>query len=184
MYAIFSKRFTLILLLGFFLAGCVNTPPGVKPVSNFDKQRYLGKWYEIARLDHSFERGLQQVTAQYSMRDDGGIAVLNKGFKVAEGAWEEAQGKAYFVDEESTGHLKVSFFGPFYASYVIAALDHEDYQYALVTGPNTDYLWILSREPSLDSAILQKLKSLASDWGFDVESLIFVQHISDEQIKQ
>lgn len=167
-----SFAFVVVVLS---LSGCTNIPAGIQPVTDFAKERYLGTWYEIARLDHPFERGLQQISATYTARDDGGVSVLNKGFNVAEQIWTEAQGKAYFVDKETTGHLKVSFFGPFYASYVIAVLD-EDYQYALVTGPDTDYLWILARTPQLDPLITERLLEYAKATGFATDKMIFVDH--------
>ena len=163
------------LLLLVFLSACTSVPEGITPVQSFDKSRYLGTWYEIARLDHSFERGLEQITATYTLREDGGINVLNRGFHVADGVWNEANGKAYFVDSEEVGHLKVSFFGPFYASYVIMALD-PDYQWALVTGPNRDYFWILSRTPSLSETTLIMLLEQAKHKGYPVQELIYVQH--------
>ena len=169
------KRIASLLLI-MLMMGCTSVPDKVTPVSGFELNRYLGTWYEIARLDHPFERGLEQISATYTLREDGGIDVLNKGFNAQKGEWNEAEGKAYFVSDASTGHLKVSFFGPFYASYVIAALDKNDYQYALVTGPDTDYLWILSRTPDLDESIISTLKSKAAGWGFAVDELIFVSH--------
>ena len=108
------------------LAGCLGLPDSVTPVKDFEVQKYLGKWYEIARLDHSFERGLEQVTAEYSLREDGGIRVRNRGFSTEKDQWQEAEGKAYFVSDETEGYLKVSFFGPFYGSYVIFELDKSD----------------------------------------------------------
>lgn len=164
-----------IILSIFLLAGCTGIPEGIEPVSDFEKSRYLGKWYEIVRLDHSFERGLDQVTANYTLRKDGGIDVINRGFNQETGEWEEAKGKAYFVSDDSTGHLKVSFFGPFYASYVVASLDKVNYQYALVTGPDTGYLWVLSREPSLSEEKVEELLKIARDAGFDLSDLIYVQ---------
>jgi apolipoprotein D and lipocalin family protein len=166
----------LILALCSVLSACTGIPDKVSPVTGFDKSRYLGTWYEIARLDHSFERGLEQVTANYSEMDDGGIKVLNRGYNPQEGEWSTAQGKAYFVGEQDVGHLKVSFFGPFYASYVIAELDKQNYQYALVTGPDTDYLWILSRQPALEQTIVDALVSRAESLGFATSELIFVEH--------
>ncbi|ABG39109.1 Lipocalin-like protein [Paraglaciecola sp. T6c] len=163
-----------ILLFVVLLNACTSLPEGIKPVKDFELQRYLGKWYEIARHDHSFERGLEQVTAQYSMRDDGGVKVINRGFNPEEQEWDEAIGKAYFVGEQNTGHLKVSFFGPFYASYVIFSLDIDDYGYAMITGPNRDYFWILARQPELEDDVLQRLLTKARDAGFDTEKLIFV----------
>ena len=166
----------LILLISvLFLSACTSVPKGLSPVQNFDKSRYLGTWYEIARLDHSFERGLDQITATYTLQDDGGIAVLNRGFHISDGVWNEANGKAYFVESETIGHLKVSFFGPFYASYVIMALDPE-YQWALVTGPNRDYFWILSRHPNMEDDNLASLVQTAREEGFAVDELIFVKH--------
>lgn len=119
----------------FLLHGCTGVPEGIKPVENFELERYLGKWYEIARLDHSFEEGLSNVSARYEPRKDGGVRVVNTGYSSEEQAWDTAEGKAYFVDQETSGHLKVSFFGPFYGSYVVFELDQDDYQYSLSAGP-------------------------------------------------
>lgn len=155
------------------LGGCVEAPDGIDPVTGFELERYLGKWYEIARLDHSFERGLSRVTAQYSMREDGGVRVLNRGFDSEKQQWKSAEGKAYFVDDSGTGHLKVSFFGPFYGAYVIVELDAE-YRYALISGPDRGYLWILARTPDLDAEITERLVTHAQSLGFDTEQLIYV----------
>jgi apolipoprotein D and lipocalin family protein len=125
-------------------------------------------------LDHSFERGMSSVTATYSMRDDGGVKVLNKGFKEDSQEWGEAEGKAYFVDSSDVGHLKVSFFGPFYGSYIIFELDTLDYQYAFVSGMNTDYLWLLARTPAVSDELIEHFVKSASALGFDTEQLIFV----------
>ena len=158
------------------LTGCAGTPENVAPVRGFEVERYLGRWYEIARLDHAFERGLEQVTAEYSLRDDGGLRVVNRGYDSARQRWNEAEGKAYFTGARDVGSLKVSFFGPFYGGYNIIELDHEDYDYALVAGPNRSYLWILARQPDLDVAITQRLVAKASELGFDTDALIFVEH--------
>ncbi|MCP3865343.1 MULTISPECIES: lipocalin family protein [Marisediminitalea] len=169
------KRVAILLfLLG--LAGCTSVPEGVTPVTGFESDRYLGTWYEIARFDHSFEEGLSRVTATYSKREDGGIRVLNKGYDAATGEWDEAEGKAYFVSDETTGHLKVSFFGPFYASYVIADLDKDNYQYSLVTGPDRSYLWILARQPTLSQDVLDELLSKAKSLGYATDEFIWVEH--------
>ncbi|MCW8109203.1 lipocalin family protein [Alteromonas ponticola] len=165
----------IILLCVTMLTSCTGVPENITPVSNFELPRYLGKWYEIARLPHPFEEGLNKVTAEYERRADGGIKVINRGFHSEDKEWKEAEGKAYFVDEENTGHLKVSFFGPFYASYVIIELD-ENYQYAMVTGPDRDYLWILSRRPQLKQQTVERLVNQASSLGYPVEELIFVKH--------
>ncbi len=163
-----------IILFMFLLLGCVGIPENVEPVSNFNMKKYLGKWYEIARLDHSFERDLTHVTAEYSLRDDGGVSVINRGYSAKEHSWKAAEGKAYFVKGSDQGYLKVSFFGPFYGSYIVFELDHENYQYALVCGPNRSYLWILSRSPTLKKEIEDALLKKASAAGFDISNLIFV----------
>ena len=166
----------LLLILCSLLTSCTSLPEDIKPITGFELDRYLGKWYEIARLDHSFERGLTKVTADYSMREDGGVKVINKGFNAEKNEWDEAEGKAYFVSEPDIGQLKVSFFGPFYGGYNILALDKENYQYSLVAGPGLNYLWILARTPKLDHAILKELIIKARDLGFPVEELIYVDH--------
>jgi len=165
--------------------GCIGIPENVKPVDNFKLEKYLGKWYEIARLDHSFERGLTQVTADYSLRDDGGIRVLNRGYSIKEKSWKEAEGKAYFAKGPDQGFLKVSFFGPFYGSYIVFELDHENYQYSLVCGPDKSYLWILARGPKMKKDIKNILIEKAAALGFDTPNLIFVDHdISPENAKR
>jgi apolipoprotein D and lipocalin family protein len=167
----------LIILASLVLFGCLGIPEKVTPVQNFDLERYLGKWYEIARLDHSFERGLKQVTAEYSLRKDGGVSVVNRGFLVDEEEWKEAEGKAYFVGDPEEGYLKVSFFGPFYGSYVIFGLDQEKYQYAFISGPDLSYLWLLSRKPVLESEIIARFTREANRLGFNTDELIFVEQM-------
>jgi len=167
-----------ILLALFFvlLTGCVGIPENVEPVNNFKLERYLGEWHEIARLDHSFERGLSRVTANYSMRSDGGVKVINRGYSAKNNSWKEAEGKAYFVDTEDLGYLKVSFFGPFYGAYIVFELDHDNYQYSLVSGPNKSYLWLLSRSPKMNEDTKSFLIKKATELGFDTNKLIFVEH--------
>jgi apolipoprotein D and lipocalin family protein len=165
-----------ILLFAIVItAGCTGKPDNVKPVSGFELDRYLGTWYEIARLDHSFERGLQSITAQYSMREDGGVRVLNRGYNVEQGEWDEAEGKAYFVEDPDQAYLKVSFFGPFYGSYIVFELD-ENYQYAFISGPDTGYLWLLSRTPEIDPQVIDLFIERAGSLGFDTSKLIYVDH--------
>jgi apolipoprotein D and lipocalin family protein len=168
-------RKLLALALLFFLTACVRQPEGIEPVDNFELDRYLGTWYEIARLDHSFERGMEQVTAEYSMRDDGGVRVINRGYKSEDREWNEAEGKAYFVAETDQGFLKVSFFGPFYGSYIVFELDKENYQHAFVAGPDKSYLWFLSRTPVVSDELKQKFIQKAKSLGFDTDDLIFVR---------
>lgn len=163
-----------VLALTLLLSGCVGVPDGITPVTGFDAERYLGKWYEVARLDHSFERGLEQVSAEYSLRDDGDIRVINRGYNTVKQQPEEAEGRAKFVGAKNVGQLKVSFFGPFYGAYNIVELD-PNYQYALITGNDREYLWILSRTPQLDAAIQQRLVDKAKSLGFATDKLIFVK---------
>ena len=157
------------------LSGCLTVPDGIEPVDNFEINRYLGKWYEIARLDHSFERGLEAVSAEYSLRDEGGIRVINSGRNTDTQANQEAEGRAYFVEEPNLGYLKVSFFGPFFGSYVIFELD-ENYQYAFIAGNTTNYLWLLARTPEVSEEIVDQFISRATQLGFDTSQLIFVDH--------
>ncbi len=159
-------------LCAALLTGCLGVPDRAVIVQDFSLERYLGTWYEIARLDHSFERGLSHVQADYSMREDGGVRVINKGYNGKKAAWDSSEGKAYFVGESNVGQLKVSFFGPFYGAYNIIDLD-PNYQYALVVGPDTDYLWILSRSPELGKEELQRLLAKASTLGFATDQLIY-----------
>ncbi|MGR5236003.1 lipocalin family protein [Vibrio alfacsensis] len=163
----------LLLLSLSALFGCTSKPDGIEPVNNFELQPYLGKWYEIARLDHSFERGLSKVTAEYELREDGGVTVINRGYSEEKQAWTQADGKAYFVEDENTGHLKVSFFGPFYSSYIVFELG-ENYDYAFISGFNHDYLWLLSRTPTVDEATIERFIQVATEKGFALDELILV----------
>ena len=168
------RLFGMLFFLVISAVACTGTPKGVTAVDNFVLNRYLGNWYEIARLDHGFERGLSNVTAQYSLKGDGGVKVINRGYSAEEKEWKQAEGKAYFVDGPHKGHLKVSFFGPFYGSYVIFELD-DDYRYAFVSGPNHDYLWLLSRTPTVSDEVKQRFINKAKVAGFDTEELLFVE---------
>jgi apolipoprotein D and lipocalin family protein len=158
------------------LAGCTGIPEGVEAVDDFELDRYLGTWYEIARLDHRFERGLTSVTATYSRREDGGVRVVNRGYDAEAGEWQEAVGKAYFVGSPEIGRLKVSFFGPFYGGYNVIDLDTQAYSYSMVAGPDRSYLWILARSPGLDRAVVERLVDKAAGLGFAIDELIFVEH--------
>ena len=161
--------FLLIVLLG----GCVSVPQNIAPVEGFELNRYLGKWYEIARLDHSFERGLANITAEYSLRADGGVKVVNKGFSAADNKWKEAEGKAYFVGSPQEGYLNVSFFGPFYGAYIVFELDKEDYQYAFITSYDKSYLWLLARTPTVSDEVLSRFVQKSGELGFATDKLIF-----------
>lgn len=153
---------------------CSTIPKGIKALEDFKKEKYLGKWYEIARLENRFERNLDNTTAHYSVRDDGNIKVINKGYNYKKNEWTEAKGKAKFVKNESVAMLKVSFFGPFYGGYNVIALD-EEYQYALVAGQNSGYLWLLAREKIIPDSIKDNYLKIAQNYGFPVEKLIWVK---------
>jgi len=168
------KALSLTAVTLLLLAGCTGLPEGIEPVTGFDKDRYLGTWYEIARLDHSFEEGLSKVTAEYTLNDDGSIKVINRGYNAEEGKWEEAEGRAVFVGDSDVGHLKVSFFGPFYGSYVVFGLD-EVYSTAYLTGYNRDYLWLMSRTPEVSDEVLDAFKARAEAEGFELGELIVVE---------
>jgi apolipoprotein D and lipocalin family protein len=167
---------TLLVITALLLSACTGLPAGIEPVTGFDIDRYTGRWYEIARLDHSFERGLSQVTADYRLNDDGSVQVINRGFDARKGEWKEAKGRARFVGEADRGHLKVSFFGPFYGAYVIYELDHDDYQYAFITSYKRDFLWLLARTPQIDEAWKQRFVQGAESLGFATGQLIWVEH--------
>ncbi len=165
-----------LLTRALMLFGFLGMPKSIRPVADFDLNRYLGKWYEIARLDHTFERGLNEVSAEYTLAGNGGVQVINRGFSESQNQWKEVRGKAFFVGKESEGYLRVSFFGPFYGSYVIFALDHENYQYAFISGPDTKYLWLLARTPSVKPEIIARFVEKSKALGFKTENLIFPHH--------
>ena len=162
------------LLCCVLLSACSGVPKGIDPVGGFKVDNYLGQWFEIARFDHRYERGLEAVSAEYSLRDDGGLVVKNRGYEVSKEKWKEATGKAYFKDATDIGHLKVSFFGPFYGAYVIFELDQTDYQYAFVTSYNRKSLWFLSRNPVVSDALYDRFLSRIEALGFESGGLIRV----------
>lgn len=177
------QRFSLLFrvlaasaLLGVLTACSTAPPAGVAVVTPFDAKRYAGDWYEIARLDHSFERGLSHVTARYEPQADGSIRVINRGYDTKKQKWQEAVGRARFVGDSNRGSLKVSFFGPFYGGYHVVALDQEGYRWSMVAGPDRDYLWILAREPRLPDEVRQTLLRQATALGYEVQKLIWVEH--------
>jgi len=175
------KTLGIIILVATTVLGCTGVPKGLEPVSGFDGDRYLGKWYEIARLDHSFERNLSNVSAMYTANEKGVIAVTNRGYNEKADKWKQIEGRARFIGDNTVGSLKVSFFGPFYGGYHVIALDKENYSYAMVAGPNLSYLWILSRSTSLDETILSDLTDKAAEWGFKTTELIVVKHDRPEE---
>lgn len=161
------------MMTGFF--SCATIPNGAVAVKSFEKEKYLGKWYEIARIDFKYEKDLNNTTAEYSVNDDGTIKVLNKGYNTVKAEWTESIGTAKFVGEDNVAMLKVSFFGPFYAGYNVIAIDKE-YKYALVAGRNLKYLWILSREDSIPDQIKNEYLKLAKQIGYNTNNLIWVEH--------
>lgn len=168
------RLFLLSSLL--FLSACTGTPKGIAPVTGFDLSRYLGTWYEVYRFDHSYERGMQGVTATYSRNDDGSVKVLNAGIDEGEVLPRSSEGKALFVQEPTTGHLKVSFFPFVYGSYVIFELG-ENYEYAMVTSYNRDSLWLLSRTPEISDELDQHFHQTIETLGFNKQELIRVEHL-------
>jgi apolipoprotein D and lipocalin family protein len=165
------KRVGMLCIV--LLASCTGLPDNVEPVSQFDTEQYLGTWYEIARLDHSFERNLERVTATYGLNEDGSISVLNKGFNTEKDEWRQAEGVAKPMGSSDIAHLKVSFFGPFYGTYAVFELA-DDYSHAFVSGYNTDYLWLLAREPDVSTEVRQRFINESQALGFDTSKLIWV----------
>ena len=165
------KRVGMLCIV--LLVSCTGLPDNVEPVSQFNTEQYLGTWYEIARLDHSFERNLERVTATYGLNEDGSISVLNKGFNTEKGEWRQAEGVAKPMGSSDIAHLKVSFFGPFYGTYAVFELA-DDYSHAFVSGYNTDYLWLLAREPDVSAEVRQRFINESQALGFDTSKLIWV----------
>lgn len=166
------RLFTVLFII-IAMNSCAKTSNGAQVVKPFEVDRYLGKWYEIARFDFRFERNLDHTTATYSMNPNGTIKVLNEGYDYIKKKHKKAVGKAKFAASTSEAALKVSFFGPFYAPYNVIALD-SDYKYALVVGNDFNYMWILSRETNIPENVKQSYLKLAGDLGFRVDQLIWV----------
>ncbi|WP_243349609.1 lipocalin family protein [Parabacteroides sp. FAFU027] len=163
----------IAVMIGLF--SCSTIPKGVQAVTPFDKEKYLGKWYEIARFDFKYERNLNNTSAEYSLNSDGTIRVENRGYDTIKRVWKKAIGKAKFVGNDDIAMLKVSFFGPFYAGYNVIALD-ADYKYALVSGASLNYLWILSREKTIPDEIKKKYLKIAEGYGYPIAELSWIVH--------
>ncbi|MDQ8185338.1 lipocalin family protein [Pelagicoccus sp. SDUM812002] len=168
--------FLLVWLFAAPLASAKTPPEGVVPVDNFNLERYLGLWYEVARTDNRFERGLDSVTAEYTLKEDGSITVFNRGWDEKKQKWDEVNGRGYKIGDPDKGTMKVTFFWPFYAGYHVFELDHEGYQYALVSGDNHSYMWILARTPQLPQGTLDMLLKEAEEAGFDTDELVWLDH--------
>lgn len=172
------------IIIGLLIAGgtisllfnsCASIPKNAKPVDNFDVNRYLGAWYEIARFDFRFEKNLDNTSAQYKRDKKGNVIVLNSGYNFVKNKWSKADGLAKFRGDKNVAALKVSFFGPFYSGYNVVALD-ENYQYALIAGKNLDYLWILSRTKTIPEDVKTKYLKIAKQIGYDTSKLIWIKH--------
>ncbi|MCG5539630.1 MULTISPECIES: lipocalin family protein [unclassified Halorhodospira] len=168
----------LLLLAGALsiAGGCTGLPAGVDPVDGFEAERFTGQWYSIKRLDHRFERGLTDVSAEYWIREDGRLGVRNRGYDPSDEQWQEIEGTARFQGEPDVASLTVTFTWPIRGGYHVIALDKDAYEWAMVSGPTRGYLWILSREPELDEQILEELVGRAEALGFDVEEFQRVEH--------
>jgi len=169
------KHILAITLLSVLSYSCARIPSKAVAVHPFEKTKYLGKWYEIARLDFRFEKNLNNTTAEYSLRENGTIKVDNKGYNYKKNKWSQAVGTAKFREADTIAKLKVSFFGPFYAGYNVIALD-KDCKYALVAGKSTDYLWILSRETTIPDAVKNEYIDIAKRIGYKTADLVWVKH--------
>ena len=157
------------------VSGCaVSVPKGIEPVRGFDAERYMGTWYELARIDHRFEKGLIRTSAHYSLEEDGSVTVINRGYSEEKNAWKESEGKARFLGELDVAALKVSFFGPFYGGYNVVSLD-DDYQTALVIGGSFDYFWLLSRSKSIPERKFRQLLRIAQNLGVDLSRVMVVK---------
>ena len=164
-----------MIAIALSFTACQAIPKGAKPVTNFEAKKYIGEWYEIARLDFKFERNLNNTKAQYSLKDNGDIKVVNSGYNYVKNNWTEREGNAKFTGSDSIGALKVSFFGPFYSGYNVLAID-EAYKYALVAGKNLNYLWILSREKTIPNHVKETYLSKAKALGYNINDLVWVEH--------
>ena len=159
------KFLILMLLSSIFVPSKVNNEP-----TAISLDKYLGKWYEIARFDHNFERDMEKVTAEYKLLPDGHIKVINSGYR--DGKFKETIGKAKTTN--TSGLLRVSFFMNFYSDYRVLMID-KDYNYVLVGSSSPKYLWILSRTPQLDEEVLEIIIDAAQEKGYDTDNLIFVE---------
>ena len=178
---IIKKSFNVAILVGIaalvlaFSSCGKDSPENAIAVQDFDLNNYIGKWYEIARIDFKHEKNMDNVTAEYYLNEDGSVKVINRGYDYINEKWKDSVGTAKFRGDVNEGALKVSFFGPFYSGYTVIAID-PFYQNALVAGKNYDYLWLLSRETTMPQDTITKYLTIADDLGFDTDNLVWVQH--------
>lgn len=181
LWPLFVGAASLMALLTLAACSMPRTPEGIQPVTGFDANRFTGHWHEVARIDHSFERGLRQASATYSRNDDGSLHVINRGYDPRRMEWKEVEGTARFTGDPTRAALQVSFFGPFAGGYNVVALD-ENYQWAMVMGSSRDHLWILSRTPYLSWHVRDHLVERARIMGVDVGKIVWAQdHPTREQ---
>lgn len=169
-------RFGTALIIAFMLfliSSCATMPEGATVVKPFDKKQFLGKWYEIARMDYRFEKNLINVTAVYSLKEDGNIKVINKGYDTIKKEWKMVEGKAKFRNAPDEAALKVSFFGPFYSGYNVLAID-KNYTYALIAGNDLELLWILSRSKVIPESVKAEYLKIAENLGYKTSQLTWV----------
>jgi len=162
---------TALALAGF----AQSRPKGVDVVTDFELNRYLGNWYEVARFDFRFEKNLKNTRAHYALNDNGTVSVTNSGYDYIKKKRRVANGKAKLTGKPNEGQLKVSFFGPFFSPYNVIAI-RGDYEYALVMGKSTDYIWILSRTTVLPEDVKQEFLEIARQSGYDLDRLVWVTH--------
>jgi lipocalin len=180
-----EKRAVHLVLIGLLVAlgvssmvSCVSsrsTNDPLETVETLDLEKYLGRWYEVARYQHPFEKTLVGATAEYTLREDGKVQVVNSGFKkTLDGKYSDVKAVAWRPDETQPGKLKVKFFGLITSDYLVFALDEVDYQWALVGQDSRDFLWFLSRTPQVSDELLEKMKAMASAQGYDLTDLFLV----------
>lgn len=169
------RRILGLIILMLFVSSCVEVPDGITPVKNFKVKRFMGTWYEIARLDHPFERGMKSVTANYSIDREGEITIQNSGYMAKQSKWRYSEAKASLVDKKNVGFLKVSYIWPFYDAYVVFKLE-PDYDYVFVCGKDRSFLWLLSRTQYIDRDIIDEFEEEAKKLGFDTSALIYTNH--------
>ncbi len=172
------KKIFLLFLSITFMSACVGgckqetADPPLKTVSKVDLNRYLGRWYEIARIDHSFQKDCVASTAEYSLRADGDIRVINRCRKMSpDGKISSIEGKAWVPDPDNQAWLKVQFFWPFAGDYVIMDLDSKNYSYAVVGHPSRDYLWILARTPQMADGLYDEILKRIAEQGYDLKRI-------------
>ena len=164
------RKIFCLLAAGLFLNGCRSPEYAIAAVKDFNAAKYMGKWYEFARLPNWFEKDMNRVTATYTMLPDGKIKVVNQG--EISGQIRRISGFARPADDSGSGELEVTFFRPFYSPYRIIKLA-DDYRYSIVAGSDENYLWVLSRTPQISPADWQEISAFLEENGFPKDKLIY-----------